>query len=463
MAPRGRRSQKPLQRLLDSTAPAFVLDDRRAVVLFNKGCEDLTGWPADAVLGRTCDYAGEGHAHALEAVLAALAPPAEVWAGQTALTPVYMPHQTRASAPRMIHFYPFPWGDSPAWTVLGVIQPVPSPGPPQPVPLSQRLHAELASVRHELRRRFAEDSLVTQSPVMRRVLQQLQVARAVDAPLLITGEPGAGREHLARVIHYGCRLGRRSFVPLDCNVLQPHDLRRLIKQVAQSTTRQPSVETLQPGTLFFREVEQLAAETQQFLAETLSAAPDVRIIASTTVPLERLVELSRFRSDLYYALTGLTIAIPPLRSRLEDIPLLAQFLLEEHNRGGARQVTGFTDDAWRELQRYGWPGNVRELRAVVEEAHAAATGALIRPQELPFRFRTGTESQKYVAAPRVHPVPLDALLERVEREQIEAALAAAKQNKSRAAELLGINRPRLYRRMEQLGVADLEGEAPGAE
>lgn len=463
MAPRGRRSQKPLQRLLDSTAPAFILDDRRSVVFFNKGCEDLTGWLADDVQGRACDYAGAGTSHSLEAVLAALAPPAEVWAGQAARAPVYVPHKTRASAARMIHFYPFPWGDSPAWTVLGVIQPVPSPGQPHQVPLSQRLHAELASVRHELRRRFAEDSLIIQSPAMQRVLQQLQVARAVESPVLIVGESGTGREHLARVLHYGSRLGRRSFTPLDSGLLQPHDLRRLVKQVARPSTRQPAVETLQPGTLFFRDIEQLAAETQQFLAETLSAAPELRVVASTTSPLERLVEQGRFRSDLFYALTSLTIALPPLRQRLEDVPLLAQFLLEERNRDGARQVTGFSDDTWRELQRYSWPGNVRELRAVVEEAHAAAAGALIRPQELPFRFRTGTEAQKHVAPPRVQPVPLEALLERVEREQIEAALAAAKQNKSRAAELLGINRPRLYRRMEQLGIVDLEGDPPAAE
>ncbi len=463
MAPRGRRSQKPLQRLLDSTAPAFILDDRRAVVFFNKGCEELTGWLADDVQGLACDYASEGAPHSLDAVLAALAPPAEVWAGQAARAPVYMPHKTRASAARMIHFYPFPWGDSPAWTVLGVIQPVPSPGQPQQVTLSQRLHAELASVRHELRRRFAEDSLITQSPAMQRVLLQLQVARAVETPVLITGESGTGREHLARVIHYGSRLGRRSFAPLDSGLLQPHDLRRLVKQVAQPSTKQPAVETLQPGTIFFREIAHLAAETQQYLAETLSAAPDLRIVASTTGSLERLVERGQFRSDLYYALTSLVIALPPLRQRQDDVPLLAQFLLEEHNRDGARQVTGFSDDAWRELQRYGWPGNVRELRAVVEEAHAAAAGALIRPEELPFRFRTGTESQKLVAAPRVQPVPLDALLERVEREQIEAALVAAKQNKSRAAELLGINRPRLYRRMEQLGIVDQEGDAPGPE
>ena len=458
MAPRGRRSQKPLQRLLESTAPAFVLDDRRAVVLFNRGCEELTGWSSDLLLGRTCDYAGEGDARSLEAVLAAMAPPAEVWQGQSVRTPVYFPHKSRAAAARLIHFFPFAWGDSPAWTVLGVIQPVPAPGPPQAVPLSQRLHAELASVRHELRRRFAEDSLVTQSPVMQRLLQQVQIARAVTSPVLLCGESGSGREHLARVIHYGSALGRRSFVPLDSGLLQPHDLRRLVKQISQPTPKQPAVETLQPGTIFLREVDQLSAETQQFLAETITAAPDLRIVTATSRPLAPLVELGRFRGDLFYQLTSLTLEVPTLRQRPEDLQLLAQFLLEEQNRGSPRQVTGFADDAWTELQKYRWPGNVRELRTVVEEAWIAATGPLIRAAELPFRFRTGVDSQKVVAAPRVQPEPLDALLERIEREQIEAALLAARQNKSRAAELLGINRPRLYRRMEQLGIADLEGE-----
>jgi transcriptional regulator with PAS, ATPase and Fis domain len=147
------------------------------------------------------------------------------------------------------------------------------------------------------------------------------------------------------------------------------------------------------------------------------------------------------------------IKVPPLRERMEDLEPLAQYFLEELNRDAAQQVGGFSDEVWRQLRRYNWPGNVEELSRVVREAREACTGSVIEDSHLPFSFRTGTSAQAIGPSQRLRSIPLDQLLEQVEREHIEQVLAECKDNKAKAAELLGITRPRLYRRMETLGIA----------
>ena len=160
--------------------------------------------------------------------------------------------------------------------------------------------------------------------------------------------------------------------------------------------------------------------------------------------------------ELFYALTSIVISVPLLRDRPEDLPLLAQFFLEESNRGAEHQVTGFHDDVLQKFLRYNWPGNVGELRAVVIESRSLCRGPTIELEHLPFRFRTGVSAQSIGPVIRRRAEALDPLLLRVEKEQIEMALAESHHNKARAAELLGITRPRLYRRMEILEIVDLD-------
>ena len=177
-------------------------------------------------------------------------------------------------------------------------------------------------------------------------------------------------------------------------------------------------------------------------------------MAASCGPLDPAVVSGDFLPELFFALTPITISVPLLRHRQDDLELLAQYFLEESNRGAATQITGFHDAVLEQFRRYNWPGNVGELRAVVIESRNACTGSVIESESLPFRFRTGAGGQSVGPVARSRLTPLDPLLLRVEKEQIELALAEARYNKAKAAELLGITRPRLYRRMEVLGIVD---------
>ena len=184
----------------------------------------------------------------------------------------------------------------------------------------------------------------------------------------------------------------------------------------------------------------------------------LRIIATTTSDPSMLSEDERIRSDFYHLLTPMCIAVPPLRRRMEDLRYLAQYLLEELNRGESRQLNGFADDVWEKFTEYNWPGNVDELLAVIREARAACNEPWIRTKDLPFRFRTGYDAQSVGPALQPQVAALEPYLAKAEKEQIEQALKQCRHNKAKAARLLGMTRPRLYRRMQILGIEDEPGE-----
>jgi DNA-binding NtrC family response regulator len=189
----------------------------------------------------------------------------------------------------------------------------------------------------------------------------------------------------------------------------------------------------------------------------LSSALDgrVRLLATSTTDPDAALRSERLRPDLYYALTTLVIRISPLRERLDELPLFALHLVERANARGGRQRSGLTESALAVLLGYDWPGNLRELARVIDDAQSAGVGDLITVDDLPPGIR-GNLGGAYT--PPILPAsvtPLDELLTQVERRFIEGALQRARQNKSRAAELLGISRPRLYRRIKELGLPDV--------
>jgi DNA-binding NtrC family response regulator len=212
--------------------------------------------------------------------------------------------------------------------------------------------------------------------------------------------------------------------------------------------------TLPEGSsLLIGDILDLPRDLQSRLVATLD--PRIRLLATTAGDPETALQSERLRPDLYYAVTTLIIRLRPLRERLEEIPLLAQHLLERANSRGGRQRGGFGDPALSALLAYDWPGNLRELARVIEDVHEQASGDLIEPDDLPAAIR-GNLGSAYIPPPLPHPItPLDELLTQVERRLIESTLQRARQNKSRAAELLGISRPRLYRRIKELGLPDV--------
>lgn len=465
--PRGKQSVEKLLHHVET--PLFVLSAKRQVSFFNTGCERLTDWSADKILGQTCDYAVEPDHTTVQALAAAIAPPPEVWLGQPASVPAYLPKHSGDPLPRLLNYFPLLGNDGTVESVMGIITLLPAAPRVADTTPSRRLHAELASLRTMLRQRFGIKSLVCRSPSMLRVLEQIRLAKESSAAVFLQGEGGTGKEHVARTIHYESELRARSFMPLDCRKLPPFELKQAIKRFLESGRiesdgLQPGAAgspALKPGTIFLSHVEQLPRDLQEMLVDAFGPdraerRTDLRLMASSTVDLSQALESETLRSDFYYLLTALRMELPPLRRRNEDLPLLAQAMLEESNRGDAKQVGGFAEEVWEKFREYNWPGNVEELRVVVDEARSACTETVVRTKDLPFRFRTGLEAQAVGPLVTPRPMPLEPLLERIEKEQIELALSQARQNKSKAAELLGLTRPRLYRRMEALGIEDRE-------
>jgi DNA-binding NtrC family response regulator len=247
-------------------------------------------------------------------------------------------------------------------------------------------------------------------------------------------------------------------MPLDCAVLGADLL-----EAAGAVIARPAVRG-EPGTLLLHRVDELPAEVQVQLADLLLRRPSRappghplaghggrRLVATAAEPLKELSRRGKFRGDLAALLSTITIELPPLVERRDDLPLLAQLFLEDCNAAGPRQIGGFSAAALERLDAYSWPENLDELAKVVAEAHGRAAGLEIGVGDLPERLHVAAQA---AAHPRrtEETIVLDEYLGRVERELIRRALGRAKGNKAKAARLLGVTRPRLYRRMVQLGL-----------
>jgi len=442
--------------------PVFLVTAERKLLLFNAGCERLTGWGAADVVGKVCHYASTAGHSTADAITSSLCPPPEVFEGQEASVATYLVHRNGQSLPRMLHFFPLRDARNKVTSVLGIVTPIKQPARTTSVSPTQQVHAELAALRGTLRARFGEQTLVCRSPAMAKVLNQLDLARQSRAFVFLEGEAGTGKEHFARVIHYSSPQRANWFVPLDCRRLDADELGRILGRLLELHLSTPAGGARpQPGTLYLADVEHLPRDLQEQIARAFAehkGEPALRLMASGTRSLKAAVAADAVRHDLFVLLTTLTIELPPLRERLEDLPVLAQHFLEEANRQSPRQIGGFAEEIWPLFTRYAWPGNLDELNLVVREAFSKCTESVIRPADLPFRFRTAADASELPPAVEPPSLLLDPLLTRVETNLIQLALERSRYNKSKAAELLGVNRARLYRRMEQLGIEDREAE-----
>lgn len=439
--------------LKDTDLALFVLNAQRRLVFFNRGSERLTGWSAPDLLGQKCDYVSEADTNTSSALLAALAPPPEAWTGKLEQAPVQIPRRSDSPLPRIVYYFPLVDSEQAVQAMLGVIATMPQSAGSPHTNASQRLHAELAVLRQTVRKRYGSGNLIGRSAAMKRAFEQIKLAQMSKAPVLFLGEMGTGKQHLARAMHYQGPFGKKAFVPLDCRTSGVE-----LEETLSKVRSDQQADALQAGAVFFQNIDASPADFQRDLVDWLeqdAGSGSVRVLASSNRPLEPLVESDQFSPELYFALTSVVVSLPPLRERMEDLEPLAQHFLEELNRDAAQQQGGLSEEIWRQFRRYNWPGNVAELRQVILEARSASTDATLKVEHLPFRFRTGVTAQS-IQPSRSPIAPLDQVLEQVERQQIERALQECRDNKARAAELLGITRPRLYRRMQILGIADAD-------
>jgi transcriptional regulator with PAS, ATPase and Fis domain len=379
------RKRSQVERWISQTAvPVFIIAADHSVAFFNSGCERLTGWSADEILGQTCQFATNAAASTVESVTGSICPPPEVWQGHELQSPIYLAPRHGAAVPRLVHFFPLRGGHDNVGSVLGIITPLKPLPPAAPVSPVLQLHAEQAAIRGQLRSRFGQETVVARSPAMEKVLNQADLAIRTAVHVCLVGEPGTGREHMARVIHYAGSVKAGWFVPVLCDQLSPAEVDQILSRLIEAhlAGAAPGVRP-QPATVYLSEIEQLPRDLQGKLATALKSrpaaadGPGLRVISSSSRHPREAVAAGTLRTDLESLLTTLVIEIPTLQQRPEDLPILAQHFLEEHNRRHPKQLAGFAADVWPAFSRYGWPGNLDELQRVIQAAAAVAADSAV--------------------------------------------------------------------------------------
>ena len=309
--------------------------------------------------------------------------------------------------------------------------------------------------------------LVGASAAFRRMCDTVTRMAATDATTLILGETGVGKDLVAKLLHTGSPRKDAPYVVVDCATLHEGLLQSELfgheKGAFSGATRQKHglFEVADGGTLFLDEIGELSLEVQSMLLRALETgrfrhvggtkeiAVDVRVVCATNRDLEQAVAQGRFREDLYFRLSTLTVEIPPLRERREDIPLLLEYFTERFNRRFTRS-SRLSPQVQEVLLRYEWPGNVRELIHVLEHAIVLCDGGLIRPENLPRAVRTSDPNS---ASESLHS------LREVQRRHVRCVLDAVGGNRARAARVLGISERNLYRLIKRFGVGEVDGSA----
>ncbi|HEY8518098.1 MAG TPA: sigma-54 dependent transcriptional regulator [Candidatus Binatia bacterium] len=330
----------------------------------------------------------------------------------------------------------------------------------------RRLREEVRRLREARDAAYGDGELIGASPAMRRVHELIDRIVDSDASVLITGESGTGKEVVARSLHRRGRRSRGPFVAINCAALPETLLEsELFGHVRGAFTDARASRTglfvqANGGTLFLDEIAELPLSLQPKLLRALQERVvrplggdteipfDVRLITATNRDLETAVHEGRFREDLYFRVNVIHIPLPPLRARGGDILLLAQRFIKEYGARAGKNVTGLSPQAAERLLAYSWPGNVRELENCIERAIALAQHDKILPDDLPEKVRDYRRSHVLVASD--DPAEL-VPLEEVERRYILRVMEAVGGNKSQAAQILGLGRKTLYRKLEAYG------------
>jgi DNA-binding NtrC family response regulator len=357
-----------------------------------------------------------------------------------------------------------------------------------------RLRSEVASLRSEMQRRVGYRDVVAVSKKMSELMGFVKKVAASEAStILIQGESGTGKDLIAKAIHYQSSRQDKPFVAINCSAI-PETLMEaeLFGHEKGAFTDAKAMkkglfEIADRGTLFLDEIGELSPFLQAKLLRVLEdqvirrvggvkdMQADVRVIAASNRDLERAVQEGTFRQDLFYRLAIISIYIPPLRERKEDILPLVEFFIEHYNRKFRKAIRGLGDDTRRLLLNHDWPGNVRELRNAIERAMILEDEPVLRPAYLPFSV---AQQHAHVTAfehispgagpsaalpngrslPRLSIPEGGTSLEEVERALVEMALRQANGNQTHAAKLLDISRDALRYKMKKFGLMHAEEE-----
>ncbi|HEQ60746.1 MAG TPA: sigma-54-dependent Fis family transcriptional regulator [Firmicutes bacterium] len=331
----------------------------------------------------------------------------------------------------------------------------------------KQLALEHESLKEQIKERFGLDNMVGRSQKMIQVFETIRQIAPSKSTVLITGETGTGKELVAYAIHAGSPRKNKLFQPVNCAALPEslleselfgHERGAFTGAVKQ---KKGYFEVADGGTVFLDEIGEISLavqvkllrilEQRQFerVGGTNTLSIDVRVVAATNADLEALVRQGQFREDLYYRLKVVTLDLPPLRERREDIPLLAETFLKQFAEENRKGPMRFEPETLERLKEYPWPGNVRELRHLIEQMVLLSHSSTLTPKDLPGKYQV-EPSKEYIE------IPQGTSLRSAERKIILQTLRQQGGNRTRTAEILGIGRRTLIRKLQEYGVGDEE-------
>ncbi len=335
----------------------------------------------------------------------------------------------------------------------------------------RRLQSENRSLREQLRQRFGFEQIIGKSKPMQQVFDLIRLAAPAKSNILILGESGTGKELVAKAIHHHSRRAQAPFVTVNSGSMPPDLLEsNLFGHVKGAFTgaisnKKGLFELATTGSIFFDEIGNIPQDTQAKLLRVIQEREfmrlggvetikvDVRIIAATNAELEALVRSGHFREDLYYRLNVITIALPPLRKRSEDIPFIARHFLLRFAAENEKPLREISPRAMELLIDYHWPGNVRELENALERAVVLSSGEVLDVDLLPMSVRQPAAAAAPAAALPTNGIAFKEAVSAYERQLIIKALKAAGGVQKRAAELLQVKPTTLHEMMKRLSIS----------
>jgi DNA-binding NtrC family response regulator len=325
------------------------------------------------------------------------------------------------------------------------------------------LKKEVARLKKEMESRYHFHSLIGKSPSMRKIYDLIERISDTSSNVLITGESGTGKELVAKAIHYNGTRKESSFVAVNCPAIPETLLESELfgyKKGAFTDAKADKkglIFEANGGTLFLDEITEMPLTLQakllrvieerevRPLGDTNAYRIDIRCVSASNRDMESLIQRGEFREDLYYRLKVIDIELPPLRNRSEDIPLLAQHFIKKFCHELKKNISGVSEVTFKHLLNYSWPGNVRELENVIQRAITLTQHQTILPEDLPNTVMQEKEENLIEKGLRETYT-----VDQLEREYIKRVLLEVGGNKSKAAEILGLDRKTLYRKLQEI-------------
>jgi len=326
------------------------------------------------------------------------------------------------------------------------------------------LKKEVARLKKEVESRYQFHSLIGKSPPMQKLYELIERISNSTSNVLITGESGTGKELAAKAIHYNGIRREGPFIPVNCAAIPETLLESELfgyKKGAftdAKTDKKGLMAEAAEGTIFLDEITEISLMLQakllrvieereiRPLGDTNSYLIDVRIISASNRDMKDLIHQGRFREDLYYRLKVIDIELPPLRERREDIPRLVEHFINRFGNETKRRISGASEEALRILIKYSWPGNVRELENIIQRAMVLCQHEVILPEDLPSSMLREPNEESLLEKGLHEKYTMDQL----EKEYIKKVLIKVGGNKSKAAEMLGLDRKTLYKKIKEI-------------